>query len=219
MSTARTRHDDEAAHVDLGCRVPLLDREAAFPEVRRAFDRELEQLGRVRNRTRAVACSPAAWQASTRALHVYLTLRRVEPRLVHVLCLYTSMLNRCEYCVDDAAGEALDSGWTADELRGLLGPLEDAFTAREAAALRFAGALTTAAADIAGEDFEAVAAHFDAEGLMELSVTVAMKNFWNRFASGLAIPPEGRCEDRALVADLLRNRTPALGAGPNERRR
>jgi AhpD family alkylhydroperoxidase len=206
------------ADIEARCRVPLLDQQAAFPELRRVFDQELEQLGRVRHRTRAVANSPAAWQTTTRALHVYLTLRRIQQPLVALLCLYTSMLNRCAYCIDDAAGDALESGWTADDLRGLLGPLDDAFGQREAAALRFAHLLTTAAADIADEDFAKVAAHFDAEELMELNVIVAMKNFWNRFASGLALPPEGRCPDSELVADLSSKRTPALGPGEERTR-
>ena len=31
-----------------------------------------------------------------------------------------------------------------------------------------------------------------------------MKNFWNRFASSLRVPPEGRCGDPRLLAALTR---------------
>lgn len=184
------------------CRVPLLEREQAFEQIQKIFDSEQARLGKARNLTRAVAHSPAAWQTTSRAIQVYLALRRIDKRLRDLLCLYTSMLNGCLYCIDDAAGEALLNGWSVDELRGLAGELSDAFGAAELAALRYAEAVTCNPNEIDDQVLQPLRAHFDTEEILEITVIVSMKNFWNKFASALQIPSEGHCAATDLVQHL-----------------
>lgn len=182
--------------------LPLLDREQVSEPLQRAFDAEIRRDGRVRNLTRIVAASPASWGASTRALHLYLTLKRLDPATVSLLCLHTSMLNGCRYCIDDAAGAALEEGLAPADLLDLADLPPKRCDERMTAALRLTACLTLASAGIPTEVTAAAKRHFDDEELLELTTVVSMKCFWNRFASGLGIPPEGRCRDQELFAAL-----------------
>ncbi|MEU0479235.1 holo-ACP synthase [Streptosporangium sp. NPDC006013] len=187
----------------VGCRLPLLERGQAFTRIRAIFDHESEQQGRVRNLTRITAHSPAVWEATTKALSLYARLRRIDSGLVDLLCLYTSLLNGCRYCVDDAAGEALTSGWTPEELLMLGDSHLTAYPPPVAAALRFAAALTADPHSVDDPIVTDLRQHFDNEAILEISCVVSMKNFWNRLATGLRIPPEGKCGDPELLERLM----------------
>lgn len=186
------------------CFIPLLDREQAFEQIQMTYDIEQNRSGKVRNLTRMVANSPVAWQTTSRALQIYLALRKIDKRLRDLLCLYTSILNGCEYCIDDAAGEALLNGWSVDQLRSLTGNLQDVFSPSEVAALRYTEALTKNPVNYDVSIMEELQECFDTESILEITVIVSMKNFWNRFASGLRLPSEHHCQDVYLVEDLLK---------------
>lgn len=186
------------------CRIALLAEQDAFPRIREIYRMEVQRHGRVRHMTQATANSLAAWQATTRALQLYSSLRRIDRPLVDLLCLYTSMLNGCRYCIDDAAGEALvHSGWSASDLLGLDGDLDAHYSPAVAAALGYAEALTKRPDEVSDELIGRLKVHYDDEAVLEISCVVGMKNFWNRLATGLRIPPEGKCPDERLFARLV----------------
>lgn len=182
-------------------RLPLRDSAPESPRIEQVMEQERERLGRPRYLTQVVATSPATWRATVNALHLYATLRKLDRPLVDAVCLYTSLLNGCRYCIDDAAGEALGNGWTADELLGLEAPDRAGFPAATAAALAYARAVTLDPAGIDAE-LEELRRHFDDEAVLELTTVVALKSFWNRFATALAVPPEGKCGDSELLSSL-----------------
>jgi AhpD family alkylhydroperoxidase len=187
---------------NLGCVVPLLDREEAPMKVRGAFEADEEREGRVRNLTRAVASSTTTLQATTRALHMFVTLKRVDARTCALLCLYTSILNGCRYCIDDAAGAAFEHGVSLEEMFALPDFSIAILGSRLAAILRFAEAMVLTPIEIPNEIVTGLKAHVDDEELLEISAIVAMKCFWNHFASALRIPPEGRCGDKSAFRSL-----------------
>jgi AhpD family alkylhydroperoxidase len=214
---ARIARSDEPGPAET-CRVRMLDADdATFSRVREVYRIEQANQGRVRHMTRATAGSAAAWQAATKALQIYGSLRRLDRKLVDLVCLYTSLLNGCVYCIDDAAGEARNSGWETGDLLALGGGHESAYPPAVVVALRYAAVV---ARDPHGADdvlIDEVRSCFGGdEGLLELTAVLAMKNFWNRFATALRIPAEGKCTDLALMAELLalsRALRPERGAG------
>lgn len=185
------------------CRVPLLEEQEGFARIRQVFRHEVEMHGRPRNLTKVVAHSRAVWEATTRALNLYSTLRAIDRHLVDILCLYTSLLNGCCYCIDDAAGEALRSGWRAEQLLRLDESHCEAFDAATMAALRYARALSLTPGEVSDEIFDGLRAHYTDEAILEISTIVSMKNFWNRFATALRIPAEGKCVNVELLDGLL----------------
>lgn len=186
----------------LGCVVPLLESDEAPVKARSAFLADVAREGRVRNLTRAVAASTATLQTTTRALHMFVTLERVDALTCALLCLYTSLLNGCRYCIDDAAGAAFEHGATTEEMLALPDFSVPVLGGRMAAMLRFAERMVLTPTEIPDEVVAALKAHVDDEELLEVSAIVAMKCFWNHFATALRIPPEGRCEDLSAFRSL-----------------
>src|ERR1017187_1425478 len=192
----------KAASPDHQPRVALRGHAPEFPRVESVLRTEEQRYGRPRQMTQAVADSPATWRATTSALHLYATLRKLAPALVDLLCLYTSLLNGCHYCIDDAAGEALQHGWPAASLLALGADRGEAFPPATTAALDFARAVAHDPAGVTDEQVARLQDHFGNEAVLEIALVVSMKNFWNRFATSLRIPPEGKCSDPELFAAL-----------------
>jgi AhpD family alkylhydroperoxidase len=185
-------------------RVPMRVSAPEFPRINSILRAEQERHGQPRHITQAVACSPSAWRATTNAMHIYAQLRAIDMPTVDLICLYTSLLNGCRYCIDDAAGEALARGRQAEDMLALGGDLGAVFPAATVACLDFARAITLDPAAVSDEQVSGLREHFSNEAVLEITLVVAMKNFWNRFATSLRIPPEGKCADQELFASLVR---------------
>lgn len=194
-------------------RVRMLTHDDAPEATRTAFVADERRDGRVRNLTRVVAASPATWQTTSRATHMYVTLRRLDALTCALLCLYTSLLAGCRYCIDDAAGAALEDGMTPRELLALSDLSSAGLDARTTAALRYAEQVALAPTAIPDETVGALARHVDDEELLEITAVVSMKCFWNRFASALRIPPEGRVTD-PMTFQALCELSDSLRDGP-----
>jgi AhpD family alkylhydroperoxidase len=184
------------------CLVPLITDDEAPERMRAVFDRERGLGDHVRFLTRAVASSTATWQAATRAEQFFAVAKTLDVRTQTLVCLYTSLLNGCLYCIDDAAGAALETGLPVSELVALRNPKARELGEGTTARLVFTRWVVRAPDSIPPHIVDGLRAHADDEEILELTATVAMKCFWNHFASALRIPPEGRCQDEALLSTL-----------------
>jgi AhpD family alkylhydroperoxidase len=107
--------------------------------------------------------------------------------LPELLFLRVSQLNGCAYCMDMHASALRKAGVEARKLDTVAGWRDSPFfDARERAALAWAEALTTLPSGApADARYEALHAHFDAAGISELTMAVALINAWNRLGVGL----------------------------------
>lgn len=103
-----------------------------------------------------------------------------------------SQLNACAYCLHLHFREALRRGESQRRLDSLAVWQESpCFDAREKAALAWAEALTMLPATRAGDStFAALKTHFSDLEIVELSLAIALANFWNRMAGGFRREPE-----------------------------
>jgi alkylhydroperoxidase family enzyme len=201
------------------CLVPFVPDSGIPQQLQGVLARDRASTGQVRNLTRAVASSIATWQVTTRAEHVYATMQRLDNRTQTLACLYTSLLNGCSYCIDDAAGEALENGPPVHELLAL-DELPVSVRGEETVArLRYAWWTVVAPERTPPAVLDRLRACADPEEILEFTAVVAMKCFWNRFVSALRIAPEGRCGDEGLLftlceisAQLRSNMGAVLGA-------
>jgi AhpD family alkylhydroperoxidase len=182
--------------------VPFIDEADVAAVLRPAWQTDVRRWGEVRNLTRVVATSRPTWQAVTRAEHMYATMTRLDAATQSLLCLYTSLLNGCDYCIDDAAGAALAEGLSAGQLLGVATPSVPLYGERVTAALRYTFWVATHPTDVPAVVTEELRRYADDEELLEITAVVAMKCFWNRFVSALRIPAEGRCADPELLQAL-----------------
>lgn len=123
--------------------------------------------------------------AQMRAVEHYLnTASGLEPSLLELVRLRSSLLNGCEFCVALHYREAAKRNETAERIDGVAEwRNSDLYTQRERSALAWAEAVTNIqdghAPDVV---YEAARAHFSDTELVNLTIAVASINSWNRVA-------------------------------------
>lgn len=115
----------------------------------------------------------------------------LDSLLVHLVRLRASQLNGCAFCQHLHANEARHAGEQQQRLDVLPAWHEVAvFTAAEKAALRWTESLTLIASDkVSDEAFNALHQHFSQQQIIDLSITIATINSWNRIAVGFNFAP------------------------------
>jgi AhpD family alkylhydroperoxidase len=111
----------------------------------------------------------------------------LESRLLELVKIRASQLNRCAYCIDMHTQDARAGGETEQRLYALAAWQETPFfTARERAALALTEAETLIADGISEEVHAQAAAHFTDQERISLMWAIAAINAWNRvsIASG-----------------------------------
>lgn len=129
--------------------------------------------------------APAAMKAMM-ALEEAIKELSIPPALRELIKMRVSQINGCAFCLNLHAPEARAAGVSQQKLDVLAAWRESpAFGEQERAALGWAEALTrieaTAAPD---EDYEVLAAAFEEQERVELTLVITTINAWNRFAVG-----------------------------------
>ena len=176
-------------------RVPLLTKESDIgPGVREIFE-SVEDMGlqRFMHQFAALAHHPALMHAIHGLMHAYYTQSVIEKKYLELAILMVSQLNRCEYCVVHHTPPALDYGVTAAQLQ----TIEDGswreselFDPVERAVLRFAEQMNERQGRIDDSLFSELSQTFDRAQIVELTVRVAMCEFFNRFNEALQLEIE-----------------------------
>lgn len=151
-------------------------------------------------RLRYHSLMPDAFQKLTE-LEALVKASGLDPRLIDLVKLRASQINRCAFCVDMHVKEAKIAGERELRLHHLAAWQESPlFDAREKAALRWTEAVTRLSqGDVDDADFEAARAHFSEKELVQLTMAVATINVWNRFAVSFRSEPGS--QDRAFGLD------------------
>lgn len=116
----------------------------------------------------------------------------LEPKLLHLVKIRTSQINGCAFCQHMHAQEARHDGEQQERLDVLASWAEVAvFSERERAALRWAETLARIAQhSVHDEDYDAVAAHFNEQELVNLTGMIMAINAWNRLAISFRFQPD-----------------------------
>jgi AhpD family alkylhydroperoxidase len=111
----------------------------------------------------------------------------LEPLLLELVRIRVSQLNGCAYCLDMHSKDARARGESEQRLHVLAAWREAPFYSdRERAALAWCEALTLLPANGVPDDvYSEVAAQFEDEELVALTLAIVAINGWNRFAVGL----------------------------------
>lgn len=121
------------------------------------------------------------WMSTSLAVNASL-----EPTLVELVKIRASQINRCANCINMHTREARANGETEQRIYLLPAWREAPFySERERAALAWTEALTRLSEEHAHEAaYEALAAHFEPEEQVKLTVLVNVINGWNRLSVG-----------------------------------
>jgi AhpD family alkylhydroperoxidase len=126
--------------------------------------------------------------ARMQALEHYLnTATCLEPTLQELVRLLASTMNGCEYCIGLHTHELTKHNETDDRIAGVTAWRgSDLYTQRERAALTWTEAVTNIQQGHAPDAiYDEVRAHFSEVETVNLTLTIATINAWNRIAISL----------------------------------
>ena len=117
----------------------------------------------------------------------------LEPRLLDLVRMRASQINRCAYCLDMHSKDARAAGETEQRLYGLEAWRETPYySARERAALEWTEAITLVADTGVPDDvYERAREQFSEEELAHLTLAVVAINGWNRLNVAARTVPGG----------------------------
>jgi AhpD family alkylhydroperoxidase len=142
-------------------------------------------------RLKAPSAASATWAALSQ-LQLAANRTQLDARLLELVKMRASQLNRCAFCLDLHARTAVAHGETPGRLH-VLPAWEEVtlFSPRERAALRWAEAVTRLAGDgVSDAVFAEVSAHFSESELLELTLAVIAINSWNRLNVAFRVAPD-----------------------------
>ncbi|MEU5280649.1 carboxymuconolactone decarboxylase family protein [Streptomyces asoensis] len=127
--------------------------------------------------------------------------RGLDPKLVELVRIRASQLNRCALCVDMHSKDALAAGESVERIVQLSAweESEHFYTGRELAALALTEAVTVLTEGfVPDEVYERAAGHFEEAELAQLIAAITVINAWNRFGvTCRLVPGHYRAEGRA----------------------
>jgi AhpD family alkylhydroperoxidase len=134
--------------------------------------------------------APDAYKAVS-ALDQYVVKESgLEPAIVHLIKLRSSIINGCAFCVDMHVKESRHDGLSEQWINMMSVWHESTvYTPRERALLAWVDAVTLIAQTRAPDaDYEALHAHFSDDDCVKITVAIGAINVWNRLAVGFRIP-------------------------------
>jgi len=110
----------------------------------------------------------------------------LEPRLIELVKLRASQINKCAFCIDMHWKDLRAEGETEQRLYGLMAWEESPYyTDRERAAFRWTEAVTVLTDGFVPDSvYDAVRSHFSEKELVDLNMVVIAINSWNRMCVG-----------------------------------
>lgn len=141
-----------------------------------------------------------AWARLPEGLRLVYEMNKLDDRLtlppeLHLLVkTFVATVNGCAFCQDIAMAEAPGEDLPMDKLEALLDyESHPAFDEAERAALRYADEATREV-EVTDETFASLRAHFSEREIVEITVLVALENFYNRMNRPLGIGSDELCE-------------------------
>jgi AhpD family alkylhydroperoxidase len=119
------------------------------------------------------------------------TAASLDKLLVHLIKLRASQLNGCAFCQRMHATEAREAGEQQSRLDVLAAWQEvSVFSDAEKAALQWTENLTLLSTrKVDDQAFSRLTQHFSQQQIVDLTVTIATINSWNRIAAGFNFAP------------------------------
>jgi uncharacterized peroxidase-related enzyme len=113
----------------------------------------------------------------------------VERRIMELVYLTCSYTNQCAFCTAAHTATGKKAGITEQEMQSLQAGQDQGFSEPELAAIRYARELTRTANAATTRD--TLAAHFNDEQIVQITLVAATANWTNRINNGLGIVPQG----------------------------
>ncbi len=168
-----------------------ISKEEAAPEVQPLFDKLSRGSGKVPAFFGTMARVPEAFANFVPFYGSVIERGTVERKYKELAYLKTSLINGCEYCFRAHSASGKKNGVTDDQIKALAffqrSPL---FDPQEKAVILFAERVTRGASAIRPRALDELKQYFNEDQVVELTLTVAIANFTNRFNDALLNIPD-----------------------------
>jgi AhpD family alkylhydroperoxidase len=115
----------------------------------------------------------------------------VEAKYKELAYLKTALINGCEYCFRAHSASGKKHGVTEDQIKALaFAQRSQAFDAKEKAVLLYAERMTRGASALRPQELQELKQYFNDDQIVELTLTVCVANFTNRFNDAMNIAPD-----------------------------
>jgi uncharacterized peroxidase-related enzyme len=171
--------------------VAPISKEQAAKEVQPIFDKLSHVFGRMPAFFGTMARVP---DALTHFLPLYAAVidkGSVEAKYKELAYLKTALINGCEYCFKAHSASGKKNGVTEDQIKALaFFQRSQSFNAQEKAVVLYAERVTRGASAIRPAALQELKQYFNDDQIVELTLTIAIANFTNRFNDALQTNPD-----------------------------
>jgi uncharacterized peroxidase-related enzyme len=166
-------------------------KEQASPELKDTFEKLAARAGKVPNIFGTMAHRPAVLNTFLPLYKAIVNEGTVEAKYKELAYLRASMVNGCDYCTLAHIASSKRAGVTPEQVAALpfysRSPL---FDEKEKATILYADRVTRAAAGIRDPELQELRKFYDEGQIVELTMTICVANFTNRFNDALGNVPD-----------------------------
>jgi uncharacterized peroxidase-related enzyme len=168
-----------------------LTKEQAAPELQDTFEKLAARGGKVPNIFATMAHRPAVLNTFLPLYKAIVNEGTVEAKYKELAYLRVSMVNGCEYCTRAHMASSKRPGVTPEQIAALpfysRSPL---FDDKEKATILYADRVTRGPAGIRAPELQELRKFYDEGQIVELTLTICVANFTNRFNDALEVVPD-----------------------------
>lgn len=119
----------------------------------------------------------------------------LTPVLRSLVTVRVSQINWCKFCVDINSATLAERSGSVDKVAALAAwQQSDLFEEKERVVLEYTEAMTDSNKQVTDELMQRLKAHFDDDGVVELTGLIAFQNLSSKFNSALDVAPQGFCQ-------------------------
>ncbi len=171
--------------------ISALAKEQAAAEVQPIFEKLTHVFGYMPAFFGTMARVPKALEHFMPLYSAIIDKGTVEPKLKDLAYLKTALINGCEYCHRAHAASGKKNGISEEQIQALaFYQRSPKFDAKEKAVMLYAERMTRGASALRGNALQELKQYFNDDQIVELTLTIAMANFTNRFNDALQVVPD-----------------------------
>jgi len=168
-----------------------LSKDQAAPSVQPIFDKLTHVFGHMPSFFATMARSPQALEHFLPLYSAVIDKGTVDAKYKDLAYLKTALINGCEYCHRAHSASGKKNGISEEQIKNLaFYQRSEAFDAKEKAVLLYAERVTRGASAIRPQAIQELKQYFNDDQIVELTLTVCIANFTNRFNDAMNCIPD-----------------------------
>jgi uncharacterized peroxidase-related enzyme len=168
-----------------------ISKENAAPEVQPIFDKVTQAVGKMPAFYGNMARVPEGLATFLPLYSAIIEKGTVDRKYKELAYLKTALINGCEYCFRAHSASGKKHGVTEEQIQALaFYRRSPVFDAQEKAVLLYAERVTRGASGIRPPALDELKQYFSEDQIVELTMTICMANFTNRFNDALLNTPD-----------------------------